>query len=77
MDSKFKGGKTKPGTEPVDATAEVVTGAELDEIHETIKAKYPPEFGQFFDQAAELFDEITATEDFVEFLTLPAYELID
>ena len=49
----------------------------LAEELETIKAKYPPEFGQFFDQAAELFDQITATEDFVEFLTLPAYELID
>jgi PPOX class probable F420-dependent enzyme len=33
-------GKVKPGTEPVDATAVLVTGAELDEIHRKIKAKY-------------------------------------
>ena len=33
-------GKVKAGTEPVDATAELVTGAELDDIVEKIKAKY-------------------------------------
>ncbi len=49
----------------------------LAEELEKIKAKNLPEHGPFFDRAAELFDQITATEDFVEFLTLPAYELID
>ncbi|TFH20597.1 MAG: PPOX class F420-dependent oxidoreductase [Acidimicrobiales bacterium] len=33
-------GRVKAGTEPVDATAELVTGAELDDIVEKIKAKY-------------------------------------
>jgi len=33
-------GRLKPGTEPVDATAVLVTGAELDDIHRKIKAKY-------------------------------------
>lgn len=33
-------GKVKDDTEPVDATAELVTGAELDEITRKIKAKY-------------------------------------
>lgn len=33
-------GKVKPGTEPVEATAVLVTGAELDDIHREIKAKY-------------------------------------
>lgn len=33
-------GRVKPGTEPVDATAVLVTGAELDDIHRKIKAKY-------------------------------------
>jgi PPOX class probable F420-dependent enzyme len=46
-------GKTKPGTEPVDATAEVVTGAELDEIHEKIKSKYG-----FFTNVTKLFATI-------------------
>ncbi len=30
-----------------------------------------------YDQAAKLFDELTVSDEFVEFLTLPAYELID
>ena len=33
-------GKVKSGTSPVDATAEVVTGTELDEIRTQVKAKY-------------------------------------
>ncbi|MDH3755618.1 MAG: PPOX class F420-dependent oxidoreductase [Acidimicrobiia bacterium] len=33
-------GRIKEGTEPVDATAELVTGAELDAIAVKIKAKY-------------------------------------
>jgi malate synthase len=30
-----------------------------------------------YEKAAKLFDEITTTKDFVEFLTLPAYEIIE
>jgi malate synthase len=30
-----------------------------------------------YEEAAELFDEITTSDDFVEFLTLPAYGRID
>jgi malate synthase len=30
-----------------------------------------------YEEAAKLFDEITTSENFVEFLTLPAYERID
>ena len=30
-----------------------------------------------YEKAAELFDEITATQEFVEFLTLPAYKMVD
>ena len=33
-------GKVKSGTEPVAGTAELVSGAELDEIHAKVKAKY-------------------------------------
>jgi malate synthase len=31
----------------------------------------------FFERAAELFDDLSTRDDFVEFLTLPAYDLID
>ncbi len=30
-----------------------------------------------YDKAAQLFDELTVSDDFVQFLTLPAYEMID
>ena len=30
-----------------------------------------------FNAARELFDEITTNDEFVEFLTLPGYELLD
>ena len=49
----------------------------LAEELEKIKADAPEVHHPFFDRAAELFDQITATEDFVEFLTLPAYDMID
>ena len=29
-----------------------------------------------YEKAAKLFDEITTTKDFVEFLTLPAYKIM-
>jgi malate synthase len=46
---------------------------ELDKIHQS----YPESLAHFFDQAAELFDDISTSEDFVDFLTLPAYRMID
>ncbi len=46
---------------------------ELDRIHQS----YPASLAPFFDRAAELFDDISTSEDFVDFLTLPAYRMID
>jgi len=42
-------------------------------------AKVKDQFGSAgrYDEGAALFDEITASEEFVDFLTLPAYERID
>ncbi len=50
-----------------------ILAEEMDKIH----AQYPEELHSFFDRAAVLFDQISTSDDFVEFLTLPAYELID
>ena len=33
--------------------------------------------GPDYEQARELFDRVATGEDFVEFLTLPAYDLLD
>jgi malate synthase len=46
---------------------------ELEKIHE----KYPENLHSYFDRAAELFDEISTSDEFVDFLTLPAYQMID
>jgi malate synthase len=46
---------------------------ELEKIH----GKYPESLAPFFDRAAALFDDISTSEDFVDFLTLPAYRMID
>jgi malate synthase len=46
---------------------------ELDKIH----GKYPADLAPFFDRAAALFDDISTSDDFVDFLTLPAYRMID
>ncbi|MGD9570414.1 MAG: malate synthase A [Thermoleophilia bacterium] len=46
---------------------------ELEKIH----GQYPESLHSFFDRAAVLFDEISTSDDFVDFLTLPAYQLID
>ena len=42
-------------------------------------AKVQEQFGAagHYEEGAKLFDQITASEDFVDFLTLPAYEQID
>ena len=31
----------------------------------------------YFEKAAKLFDDISTSDSFVEFLTLPAYDMID
>ena len=46
---------------------------ELEKIH----GKYPENLHSYFDRAAVLFDDISTSDDFVEFLTLPAYSMID
>jgi malate synthase len=46
---------------------------ELAKIHD----KYPAELAPFFDRAAALFDDISTSDEFVDFLTLPAYRMID
>jgi malate synthase len=46
---------------------------ELEKIH----GQYPENLHSYFDKAAELFDTISTQDEFVDFLTLPAYDLID
>ena len=40
-------------------------------------ATYPENLHSYFDRAAVLFDQISTSDDFVDFLTLPAYQMID
>jgi malate synthase len=49
----------------------------LAEELEAIHGKYPENLHGFFDRAAVLFDDISTSDDFVDFLTLPAYDMID
>jgi malate synthase len=46
----------------------------LDEELRTLQEKAPA--GQRFDDAAKLFRELALSPNFVEFLTLPAYEMV-
>jgi malate synthase len=46
---------------------------ELEKIH----GRYPEDLASYFDRAAALFDDISTSDDFVDFLTLPAYRMID
>jgi malate synthase len=50
-----------------------ILAEELEKIH----GQYPESLHEYFDRAAVLFDEISTSDDFVEFLTLPAYDMID
>ena len=50
-----------------------ILAEELEKIH----GQYPENLHGFFDRAAVLFDDISTSDDFVEFLTLPAYDMID
>jgi malate synthase len=47
---------------------------ELERIHQAAGAGYPADLAK---RAREIFEEVALAEDFVEFLTLPAYELLD
>ncbi|MBI2684047.1 MAG: malate synthase A [Actinobacteria bacterium] len=47
-------------------------GEEVDKIRESLGSRYIATY----DEAAALFDRITTSEDFSEFLTLPAYEAL-
>jgi malate synthase len=50
----------------------------LPEELERIKEMLGPAYAQGrYDEAAELFDQLTTSDEFVEFLTLPGYERID
>jgi malate synthase len=64
-------GKLEDGRDIDVALFHQVLGEEL--------AKVKEQFGDAgrYEEGAELFGEITASEDFVDFLTLPAYERID
>ncbi len=50
-----------------------ILAEELEKIH----GQYPENLHSFFDRAAVLFDDISTSDDFVDFLTLPAYDMID
>jgi len=61
------------GGEPVtEALVRAITG----EIVEHLEAEGHPNY-QYLHAARKVFEEVALTEDFVEFLTLPAYELIN
>ncbi|MGA8113989.1 MAG: malate synthase A [Actinocatenispora sp.] len=53
------------------ALVEQVVAEELDKLRIGLGDKYDPEA---FDAACELFTEVALADDFVDFLTLPAYE---
>ena len=50
-----------------------ILAEELEKIH----GKYPESLHSYFDTASVLFDQISTSDDFVDFLTLPAYQMID
>ncbi len=56
-----------------EALFRTILAQEMEKIH----AQYPENLHGFFDRAAVLFDEISTSDDFVDFLTLPAYDMID
>ncbi len=50
-----------------------ILAEELEKIH----GAYPEGLHSYFDTASVLFDQISTSDDFVNFLTLPAYQMID
>jgi len=64
------------------ASGEVVTAdlvrRVLDEEIEALRQSYGPDFDdKRFAQARELFERVALADDFADFLTIPAYELLD
>jgi malate synthase len=42
-----------------------------------LKAEYGNRWTKQYEDAASMFDHLTTSDDFVEFLTLPGYDYID
>jgi malate synthase len=57
--------------------AEMVRGMIAEELERTRELLGPAFAAGKYEEGARLFERITVTDDYVEFLTLPAYELID
>ena len=58
-------------------TAELVHRI-LDEEQSAIQAEIGKENGpRIFDDARQLFEQVALADDFVEFLTLPAYAMVE
>jgi malate synthase len=47
------------------------------EIVAELKQQYGSRWTKQYDDAAKMFDQLTCSDDFVEFLTLPGYEYLD
>jgi len=63
------------GTTVTDALVRTVISEELDKIRAAVGAEA---YGAGrWDQARTVFEQVALADDFVDFLTLPAYELID
>ncbi|MFF0945472.1 malate synthase A, partial [Kocuria sp. CPCC 205300] len=59
------------------ATRELVA-AELEHQKEALRAEIAPEtFEKHFEPAARLIADLVLGEDYVDFLTLPAYDLLE
>jgi malate synthase len=69
------GARTDDGQPVTVARFDRLLGAELDRIHEEVGAARLVH--GVFPTAARLFEQMTKSESFDEFLTLPAYELLD
>jgi malate synthase len=63
------------GTTVTDQLVRTVVEEELAKIRETVGAEAYAD-GRW-DQARSVFEQVALADDFVDFLTLPAYELID
>jgi malate synthase len=63
------------GTTVTDQLVRTVIEEELAKIRETVGAEAYAD-GRW-DQARSVFEQVALADDFVDFLTLPAYELID
>jgi malate synthase len=55
----------------------MVRGMIAEELERTRELLGPAFAAGKYEEGARLFERITVTDDYVEFLTLPAYELID